>query len=141
MKMRREVRVKLLRARRFLGRIWERIFKTNDMTPEQKRGLKIFEETIALKDVNIFVSPLSDTIYVYVNDIYLVIEDHHLKVINGMYNHEFQYEDKGRSKMRNKVFYILEKRREKLDAKIKSKSDKTLDCILGDIRDIRQKEA
>ena len=111
------------------------------MTPEQKRGLRIFEETISLKDVDIFMSPLSDTIYVYVNDIYLIIEYHHLKVINGMYNHDFQYDDKGRTKMRNRVFYILEKRREELDAKIKGKNDKTLDYILGDIRDIRKKEA
>lgn len=141
MKMRRDVRVRLLRAKRFFSRICERALKTSDMTPEQKRGLRIFEETISLKDVDIFMSPLSDTIYVYVNDIYLVIEDHHLKVINGMYNHEFQYDGKGRTKMRNRVFYILEKRREELDAKIKGKNDKTLDYILGDIRDIRKKEA
>jgi len=141
MKMRRDVRVRLLRAKRFFARICERALKTSDMTPEQKRGLRIFEETISLKDVDIFMSPLSDTIYVYVNDIYLVIEDHHLKVINGMYNHDFQYDDKGRTKMRNRVFYILEKRREELDAKIKGKNDKTLDYILGDIRDIRKKEA
>jgi hypothetical protein len=141
MKMRRDVRVRLLRAKRFFGHIWERALKTSDLTPEQKRGLRIFEETISLKGVDIFISPLSDTIYVYVNDIYLVIEDHHLKVINGMYNHEFQYDDKGRTKMRNRVFYILEKRREELDAKIKGKNDKTLDYILGDIRILRQKEA
>ena len=141
MKMRRDVRVRLLRAKRFFVRICERALKTSDMTPEQKRGLRIFEETISLKDVDIFMSPLSDTIYVYVNDIYLIIEYHHLKVINGMYNHDFQYDDKGRTKMRNRDFYILEKRREELDAKIKGKNDKTLDYILGDIRDIRKKEA
>ena len=141
MKIRREVRVKLLRARRFWGRIWSKALKTQEMTPEQKRGLRIFDETIALKDVDIFISPLSDTIYIYVNDIYLVIDGYDLKVINGMYNHEFHYDDRGRSKMRNKVFYILENRREELDAKIKSKSDKTLDYILGDIRNLRQREA
>ena len=110
------------------------------MTSEQKRGLRIFEETLSIKDVNIFISPMSDTIYIYVNEIYLILEDHELRVVNGMYNHDFQYDEKGRSKMRNRIYYILEKRREELDARIKTKDDKTLDYILWDIRNIKQKE-
>lgn len=110
------------------------------MTTEQKRGLRIFEETLSLKEVNIFVSPMSDNIYIYVNDIYLVIDNYELRVINGMYNHDFQYDDRGRARMRNRVFKILEERREDIEKKIKSKDDKTLDFILGDIRNIKQRE-
>ena len=139
--MKRNIRVKLLRARRFWYRILDKTLKQNEMSDEQKRGLKIFEETISLKEVEIFISPLSDTMYIYVNDIYLVLDDFHLRVINGMYNHDFQYNERGRTKIRNKVFYVLEKRREVLEDRIKGKNDKTLDYILGDIRNLRQKES
>jgi len=140
MKIRRSVKVSFLRANRVFTRILNRAMKTHDMTTEQKRGLRIFEETLSLKDVNIFVSPMSDNIYIYVNDIYLVIDNYELRVVNGMYNHDFQYDDRGRARMRNRVFKILEERREDIEKKIKSKDDKTLDFILEDIRNIKQRE-
>ncbi|NBW58527.1 hypothetical protein EBR43_12295 [bacterium] len=140
MKIRRDVKVKFLRVIRFFSRIWNKAIKSPEMNPDQKRGLKIFDETISIKDVSIFISPLSDIIYVYANETYLVIENHTLKVINGMYKHEFQYDDKGRTRMRNRVFYILEKRREEIDAKIRSKNDKSLDYILEDILEFKQKK-
>ena len=137
-KISRKNRVRLLRVSRFFGKILGKLIKKEEMTDHQKMGLRIFEQTVSIKDVDIFLSPLSDVIYIQTNDIYLRVEGYTLNVVNGMYNHEFQYTDVGRKRMINRVFNILERRREEIEARIKTKHTRTIDAILGDLQKIKK---
>jgi hypothetical protein len=116
-----------------------RIFKTREeLTEEQKKGIRIFERMVSVKDAEIFLSPLSDTIYIEVDDIYLILDHLDLQVINGKFQYDIPYTDKERRKFRSRVFNILEARRAKIEEKIKNKSNHTLDSILDEVGQIRE---
>jgi hypothetical protein len=116
-----------------------RIFKTREeLTEEQKKGIRIFERMVSVKDAEIFLSPLSDTIYIEVDDIYLILDHLDLQVINGKFQYDIPYTDKERRKFRSRVFHILEARRAKIEEKIKNKSNHTLDSILDEVGQIRE---
>jgi hypothetical protein len=116
-----------------------RIFKTREeLTEEQKKGIRIFERMVSIKDAEIFLSPLSDTIYIEVDDIYLILDHLDLQVINGKFQYDIPYTDKERRKFRSRVFNILEARRAKIEEKIKNKSNHTLDSILDEVGQIRE---
>jgi len=134
----RKNRVRLLRFMRFFSRFFKKFIKIEEMTEHQKMGLKIFDQTLSINNVDIFLSPLSDTIYIQADDIYLKVEGHTLNVVNGMYNHEFQYPEVGRKRMINRVYNILERRREEIEARIKTKKNRTIDMIFSDIKKIKE---
>jgi hypothetical protein len=93
---------------------------------------------VSIKDAEIFLSPLSDTIYIEVDDIYLILDHLDLQVINGKFQYDIPYTDKERRKFRSRVFHILEARRAKIEEKIKNKSNHTLDSILDEVGQIRE---
>ncbi len=132
---RRKIKIAWLKTSRFMGRI----FKTREeLTEEQKKGIRIFERMVSIKDAEIFLSPLSDTIYIEVDDIYLILDHLDLQVINGKFQYDIPYTDKERRKFRSRVFHILEARRAKIEEKIKNKSNHTLDSILDEVGQIRE---
>lgn len=133
--MKREMLVMWLRFLRF----WGKFFKTRDvLTQEQKMGLRIFERAISVKDAEIFFSPLSDTIYIEVEEIYLILDNSGLQVINGKFQYDIHYNDRPFSALKNRVFNVLESRRVKIEKRIKFKSDHTLHSILDEVDHIRE---
>ena len=105
----RKIKVTWLRTLRLFGRA----FKTKeDLNDVQKKGIRIFERMVSVKDAEIFLSPLSDTIYVEVDDIYLILDNLDMQVINDKFQYDIPYTDKERRKFRNRIFNILESRRE-----------------------------
>jgi hypothetical protein len=130
----RKIKVTWLRTLRLFGRA----FKTKeDLNDVQKKGIRIFERMVSVKDAEIFLSPLSDTIYVEVDDIYLILDNLDMQVINGKFQYDIPYTDKERRKFRNRIFNILESRREELEKKIKTKSNRTLDSIIQEVEEIK----
>lgn len=130
----RKIKVAWLRTLRIFGRA----FKTkDDLNDVQKKGIRIFERMVSVNDAEIFLSPLSDTIYVEVDDIYLILDNLDMQVINGKFQYDIPYTDKERRKFRNRIFNILESRREELEKKIKTKSNRTLDSIIQEVEEIK----
>lgn len=130
----RKIKVTWLRTLRFFGRA----FKSKDeLSDVQKKGIRIFERMVSVKDAEIFLSPLSDTIYVEVDDIYLILDNFDMQVINGKFQYDIPYTDKERRRFRSRIFNILESRREELEKKIKTKSNRTLDSIIQEVEEIK----
>jgi len=124
-----------MRFKRWMGRF----ITTNDKLDEsQKMGLRIFEKCVSIKDSDIFLSPLSDTIYIEVEDIYIILERSDVQIINGRFQYDLHYPESARIRMRNRVFDVLESRRVEVENRVKAKSDKTLNSILGEIEEIRR---
>lgn len=131
---RRKIKVAWLKTARFFGKT----FKTKEeLTEVQKKGIRIFERMVSVKDAEIFLSPLSDTIYVEVDDIYLILNHHDMQVINGKFQYDIPYTDKERRRFRGRIFNILESRREEIEKKIKTKSNRTLDSIIQEVEEIK----
>ena len=101
-------------------------------------GMKIFERTVSIKHADIFLSPLSDSIYIEVDDVYIILDGSDLQIINGKFRYDLHYPDAIRSKMRVKILNILEARRIEVEKRIKAKSDRTLNSILDEVEVIRK---
>jgi hypothetical protein len=104
-------------------------------------GIRIFERAVTIKDVDIFMSPLSDSIYIEINDIYLILDGNDLQIINGKYQYDLHYNEQVRSRMRDKVLQVIESKKAAVEQRIRAKSDRTLHSILEDITILRDSEA
>jgi len=104
-------------------------------------GISIFERAVTIKDVDIFMSPLSDSIYIEINDIYLILDGNDLQIINGKYQYDLHYNEQVRSRMRDKVLQVIESKKAAVEQRIRAKSDRTLHSILEDITILRDSEA
>lgn len=109
-----------------------------ELSQEQRMGLRIFERAISVKDAEIFISPLSDTVYIEVEDIYLILDNSDVQIINGKFQYDLHYTEKLRIYLRRRVFNVLESRRAKIEERIKFKSDRTLNSILDEVEQIRE---
>jgi hypothetical protein len=123
---------------RFLRRIKRMFEKSTDLTDSQKMGIKVFEKMVSIKDADIFLSPLSDCIYIQVDDIYATLEGNDLRIVNGKFQYDLHYHDGVRSQLVRKVFNVLESRRVEVEKRIRVKSDRTLSSILDEITSIKK---
>ena len=104
----RKIKLKFWKMVRWIDR---KIQKKIDLTESQEMGMKIFERTVSIKHADIFLSPLSDSIYIEVDDVYIILDGSDLQIINGKFRYDLHYPDAIRSKMRVKILNILEARR------------------------------
>lgn len=131
----RKIKLKFWKMVRWIDR---KIQKKVDLTESQEMGMKIFERTVSIKHADIFLSPLSDSIYIEVDDVYIILDGSDLQIINGKFRYDLHYPDAIRSKMRVKILNILEARRIEVEKRIKAKSDRTLNSILDEVEVIRK---
>ena len=131
----RKIKLKFWKMVRWIDR---KIQKKIDLTESQEMGMKIFERTVSIKHADIFLSPLSDSIYIEVDDVYIILDGSDLQIINGKFRYDLHYPDAIRSKMRVKILKILEARRIEVEKRIKAKSDRTLNSILDEVEVIRK---
>ena len=131
----RKIKLKFWKMVRWIDR---KIQKKIDLTESQEMGMKIFERTVSIKHADIFLSPLSDSIYIEVDDVYIILDGSDLQIINGKFRYDLHYPDAIRSKMRVKILNILEARRIEVEKRIKAKSDRTLNSILDEVEVIRK---
>jgi hypothetical protein len=123
---------------RFLRRIGRFFEKGTELTDSQKMGVRVFEKMVTIKDADIFLSPLSDCIYIQVDDIYATLEGSDLRIVNGKFQYDLHYHDGVRSQLVRKVFNVLESRRVEVEKRIRVKSDRTLSSILDEITSIKK---
>ena len=123
---------------RFLRRINRFFEKGTELTDSQKMGVRVFEKMVTIKDADIFLSPLSDCIYIQVDDIYATLEGSDLRIVNGKFQYDLHYHDGVRSQLVRKVFNALESRRVDVEKRIRAKSDRTLSSILDEITSIKK---
>ena len=136
---RRSRRVLWLRFLRWIGGFNRFMFPKVVLSDEQKMGIKIFERAITIKDAEIFMSPLSDSVYIEINDIFIILDGNDLQIINGKFQYDIHYNEDSRLKLKGRVLDVLESRRVEVEKRIKAKSDRTLNSILEDITEIRNK--
>lgn len=140
MGIRRSIRVKWLRLLRRMNSLDLGIFRKEDLTDQQKMGIKIFEKTVSIKEAEIFMSPLSDSIYIEINDIYIILEGNDLQIINGKFRYDLHFNEQIRTRLRHRVLQILESRRILVEKRIKIKSERTLNSIFDDVKEIKERE-
>jgi hypothetical protein len=134
----------IIRWRRFtswlhLG-LEKKFYQQEDLSDSQKAGIKIFERALTVKDADLLLAPLSDTIYIEVEDIFIILDGRQLKIINGKYQYDIQLPEKEQSKLYTSFKKVLEKRRKQMEFKIITKTNRSLNNILDDIAEIRDRK-
>ena len=134
----------LIRWRRFTGwfhtRLEKKFSPQDELTDSQKMGIKIFERALTVKDAELLLAPLSDTIYIEVDDIFIILDGSQLKIINGKYQYDIYVGPKESSRLYSSFKKVLEKRRKQMEFKIITKTNRSLNNILEDIAIIREKK-
>jgi len=134
----------IIRWRRFTSWLHsgleKRFSPQEDLSDSQKAGIKIFERSLTVKDADLLLAPLSDTIYVEVEDIFIILDGRQLKIINGKYQYDIQLPDREHSKLYTSFKKTLEKRRKQMEFKIIAKTNRSLNNILDDIAEIRDRK-
>ena len=118
----------------------KRFSPQEDLSDSQKAGIKIFERSLTIKDVELLLAPLSDTIYIEVDDIFIILEGRQLKIINGKYQYDIHLPERDTAKLYTSFKKALEKRRKQMEFKIITKTNRSLNNILEDIAEIRDRK-
>ena len=140
MSIKRNIRVQWLRFLKRTNTFSDKIFPNQALSENQKRGIKIFEKAISIKDVEIATHSSSDIIYIVVGDIYLILDGNDLEIINGKFQYYLHFNDKVRTHLRARINKVLDGRVIEIQERIKTKNDRTIDSILEDILEIKEKE-
>lgn len=134
----------IIRWRRFTSWLHsgleKRFSPQEDLSDSQKAGIKIFERSLTVKDVELLLAPLSDTIYIEVDDIFIILEGRQLKIINGKYQYDIHLPERDTAKLYTSFKKALEKRRKQMEFKIITKTNRSLNNIFEDIAEIRDRK-
>jgi hypothetical protein len=141
MSIKRNIRVQWLRFLKRTNSVSDKFFPNQTLSENQKRGIKIFEKAISIKDVEIAAHWESDVIYIVIGDIYLILDGNDLEIINGKFQYYLHFNDKVRAQLKTRINSVLNERANRIQERIKTKNDRTLDSILEDILEIKEKEA
>lgn len=141
MSIKRNIRVQWLRFLKRTNSVGDKFFPNQTLSENQKRGIKIFERAISIKDVEIAAHSESDVIYIVLGDIYLILNGNDLEVINGKFQYYLHFNDKVRTQLKSRINSVLNERAIQIQERIKTKNDRTLDSILEDILEIKEKES
>jgi hypothetical protein len=141
MSIKRNIRVQWLRFLKRTNSVGDKIFPNQILSENQKRGIKIFEKAISINDVEIAAHWESDVIYIVAGDIYLILNGNDLEIINGKFQYYLHFNDKVRAHLKTRINSVLNERANRIQERIKTKNDRTLDSILEDILEIKEKES
>jgi hypothetical protein len=134
----------IIRWRRFTSWIHSGLEKKfsqqEDLSDSQKAGIKIFERALTVKDADLLLAPLSDTIYIEIEDIFIILDGRQLKIINGKYQYDIYLPEKENTRLYASFKKVLEKRRKQMEFKIITKTNRSLNNILDDIAEIRERK-
>lgn len=141
MSIKRTIRVKWLRFLKQTSSFNDKIFPGQSLSDNQKKGIKIFEKAISIKDVEIAAHSESNVIYIVVGDIYIIFNGNDLEIINGKFQYYLHLNDKVNTQLKTRINSVLNQRAIQIRKRIETKNNRTLDSILEDITEIKEKES
>jgi hypothetical protein len=141
MSIKRKIKVQWLRLLKRANSVGDKLFPRQGLSDTQKKGIKIFEKAVTVKDAVIFWNSWSDIIYIEVNDIYFILDGNDLEIINGKFQYYLHFNDKVGTQLKSRINDVLNRRSLEIQERIKTKNARTLDSILEDILEIKEKEA
>lgn len=134
----RRIRVQLAR---FFRKISGESLTGKELSENEKTAIRIFEKCVAREDSELLMAPLSDTFYVKTGEIYLILLNQELRIINGKYSYDFPLASGPCERMRKRFRITLEQRRKKMEEKIVAKTKKSLQDILNEVCDLSNVES
>lgn len=128
---------KWLRNRYLRMLVWwkRKITKELDYdTPQQEKAVKIVEKFIADTKSELLMAPLSHNYYIKNKNIFIVINDRSINIINGKYNYDIFIHEKIANHVKNLFIKKLETKRRIMEKQITDKVETILDVIYNDMK-------
>lgn len=128
----KRLRVRLLR---FFSKFYEFALpqEKEHLSESQKLAIEIFNKVIHREGAKLLIAPLSSTYYVEYKEIFVILLDRDLKIVNGKYLYDIMLTDKMARKLSQHFERVLEKRRKGMEEIILYKTKRSLTSILEDI--------
>lgn len=99
----------------------------------QMLSMKIFEKAIFSPDAELLIAPISYTLYVQLNDLFIILEGRDLRIINGKYQYYVVLNEKSAQELDRKFRRSLETRIKKVEAQVTTNVKKSLQNILEEL--------
>jgi len=103
------------------------------ITESQKLAREIFSKIIHMEEAKLLIAPLSSTYYVEYKEIFVILLDRDLKIVNGKYLYDIMLTDSMAKRLSQHFERVLEKRRKRMEEIILYKTKRSLNSILEDI--------
>lgn len=103
------------------------------LSESQKLAMDIFNKVIHRDGAKLLIAPLSSTYYVEYKEIFVILLDRDLKIVNGKYLYDIMLSDRMARRLSQHFERVLEKRRKRMEEIILYKTKRSLTSILEDI--------
>ena len=107
-------------------------------TESQALGIKIFEKALSNKDAELLLAPISRTLYIELNDIFIIMEGKEILIINGKYQYNIVINETNSQILTDKFNRVLESRRKKMERKVIAKTSRSLNDILSGLESMKE---
>lgn len=130
-------KLKKLRVR--LARLLNRFYafalpkEEETISESQKLAIEIFNKVIHMEGAKLLIAPLSSTYYVEYKEIFVILLDRDLKIVNGKYLYDIMLTEAMAKRLSQHFERVLEKRRKRMEEIILYKTKRSLTSILEDI--------
>lgn len=113
------------------NRVEDRTLK--NLTPSELKTYKIINTLLSDKESELLFDYLETRMYIHKNDMYVIMKNNNVYIVNGSFLHETYLTPKVYDKLKNRFLLKLNQKRDKLMETILSKTEKSLDTILLEI--------
>jgi hypothetical protein len=108
-------------------------FDSADLSAEQQSCVKIIKLLATDSDSEILMAPISEKYYIRKDEIFIVIDRNIVSVINSVYHYDFSFSDKLHGHLTSFLRRVIENRRVKMEATMRSKIQRSLTHIYDDL--------
>jgi hypothetical protein len=118
-----------------MSRTIDSLMLGNPAEPEEneKIAIRIFDKCLHQKESELLIAPLSNTVYIKTDKIYIILQNQEIRIINGRYSYDLHLPVAPCEKMRKKFRAEIEKRVKNMEEKIVAKTKGSLQNILSEI--------
>lgn len=130
MKVSKKFRV---RSRNFFRSIKNSVMSEKPLSETQELAVAVVKKAIVNPEAELLLAPISGTRYIHFDDVFIVIDSHHVSINNGSYSYHIDMDTTPIDKLRKKFNTKLESTRKTWEHVIVKKTNKSLANILNEL--------
>jgi len=98
-------------------------------TPDQHKGFGIIRNLVSKRDSELMIAPLSNKFFIRNGDIFVIVEQDVVSIINGVYHYDIPVEHDLYIKIKSFLNKSIERRRSRMEDEVRLRIDRSLDNI------------
>ena len=99
----------------------------------QQVGLKIIKHLSSKADSEIIMDPITDKYYIKNNDIFIIIDNRSVLIINSKYSYDLNYDDRVYCHIVSHIRRVIGNRRSYMESVVRAKIQHSLETIYSEL--------